>query len=342
MNPKKVSVLGFGSWGIALSLQLHRNGHKVTAWQRDFEKCEKIRKNGMSEEYLPGVRIPEGITITSCMEQAAGADVVIFAAGSKATRDLAIMYKPFWEEGKIENKIESPIMVSASKGLEPGTNLRMSEVLGELLPGALIGVMSGPCHAEELAQEAPTAYVAASPVESVAVCLQDLFMSKAFRVYTNSDIIGVELGGALKNCIAIAVGVGDGLGHGDNARAAAITRGIAEMSRLGVAMGAKPETFSGLTGIGDLVVTCTSPHSRNRRAGYLLGKGMSLDEVLNEVRMLVEGVNTAKPALDFARQHQVPIPIIEELNKILFEGRDPKLTVQALMERGKAAEVSYR
>jgi glycerol-3-phosphate dehydrogenase (NAD(P)+) len=330
MNTKKVSVLGFGSWGIALALHLYKNGHTVTAWQRSKEKCDAMIASGVSELYLPGVAIPKDITLTSEMERTAGADIVIFAAGSKATRELAELYKPYWRSGQI--------LVSASKGLEPGTNLRLSEVLLDVLPGARAAAISGPCHAEELSRGIISAYVAASQEPGVADIIQDVFMSREFRIYTNPDIIGVELGGAFKQCIAISVGISDGLGYGDNARAALITRGIVEMSRLGVAMGAKLETFSGLTGIGDLVGTCTSTHSRNRRAGVLLGQGKTLDETLKEIGMLVEGVNTAEPTLAFADKYGVPMPITTEVSKVLFEGKDPKLVVQSLMERDRTSE----
>lgn len=325
----RILLLGFGSWGMALALHIHRNGHRVAAWMRDADKCARIKKHGVSEEYLPGVRIGE-IELCSRLEAVAPADVVIFAAGSKATRALAEMYRPFWKPEQI--------LVSASKGLEPGTNKRLSQVVLDVLPEGRVVAISGPCHAEELVGGAASAYVAASDEAAAAEAVQDLMMSKSFRVYTNPDIIGVELGGALKNCIAISVGICDGMGHGDNARAALITRGIAEISRLGVAMGARPETFSGLTGIGDLVVTCTSSHSRNRRAGYLLGQGLTLREVQDEIRMIVEGVNTAAPALTFAKQLNVHIPIITELNQILYEGKDPKTSVKDLMERDKRAE----
>jgi len=330
MTAKKIAVLGFGSWGIALAIQLFKNGHSIIAWQRSKEKCGQILANGESLEYLPGVPIPREIAITNDMSLTAAADIIILAAGSMATRNVLKQFKPYWNADQI--------FVSASKGLEPGTNLRLTEVISEVLPGARVSALSGPCHAEELSREKASAYVAASTILDVAETIQDVLMSKKFRIYTNTDIIGVELGGAFKNCIAMAVGISDGMGNGDNARAALITRGIVEMSRLGVAMGAKLETFSGLTGIGDLVVTCTSEHSRNRRAGFLLGQGMSLDEALKEIRMIVEGVNTAAPALAFARQYGVPMPIIDEVYKVMFEGKDPNLTVQALMERNRRSE----
>ena len=325
---KKVSIIGFGSWGIALSLQLNRNGCEVTAWQRSSAKNDEIRAVGCSREYLPGVPIPKEIILTSDFKDLSGADVVIFAAGSGATFELAKMYAPLWTKDQI--------LVSASKGLESGK--RLSETIALAIPGANIAVISGPCHAEELASGLASAYVAASLDVNTSKTIQDTLMSTAFRVYTNPDIIGVELGGAFKNCIAIAVGLSDGLGHGDNARAALITRGIAEISRLGVAMGAKPETFSGLAGTGDLIVTCTSKHSRNLRLGQLIGKGKTLQEALAEIRMIVEGVNTVKQALDLAQKYGVRMPIITELHKVLFENKAPELTARALMERDKTSE----
>jgi len=328
---KNISVLGFGSWGIALALQLYKNGYNVTAYQRSREKCERIRADGVSAEYLPGTKIPPEIKLTSDIADTAGSDMVIFTAGSKATRELAERIKPF--------AAENQIFVNASKGLEPGTNKRMSEVIKDVIPGAVrVAAMSGPCHAEELCAGIASAYVAASPDPETAKAIQNVFMSKEFRIYTNPDIIGVELGGALKQCIAMSVGICDGMGYGDNTRAVLITRGIVEISRLGLAMGAKIETFSGLSGIGDLVVTCTSELSRNKRAGFYIGQGMSLQEALDKVKMIVEAVNNVGPALAFAKKHNIEMPITEELYKVLYEGKDPKMTVKSLMERDRTDE----
>jgi glycerol-3-phosphate dehydrogenase (NAD(P)+) len=264
------------------------------------------------------------------MAETAGVDIVVFAAGAASVRTVAAAYRSFYKPGQI--------LLSVSKGLEPGTNLRLSEVIASVIPEARIAAFSGPCHAEELSKGLPSTYVASSNEPGVAEAVQDAFMSPEFRVYTNPDIIGVELGGALKNVIAIATGISDGLGNGDNIRAAIMTRGIVEIARLGLAMGARAETFGGLTGIGDLIATCTSAHSRNRRAGFYIGQGKSLEQALNEVHMLVEGVHTAKTALALARQLGVPMPITNEVNNVLFEGKDPGLTVQSLMERDRKSE----
>ncbi|MCL2407623.1 MAG: NAD(P)-dependent glycerol-3-phosphate dehydrogenase [Defluviitaleaceae bacterium] len=326
----KIAVLGFGSFGIALALQLYKNGHDIVAWQRNAEKCEFIKKNGYSAEYLPGVRIPAEIRLTADLADTANCDVILFTAGAKATRELAESFKPFWREGQI--------LVSASKALEPSTNLRLSEVIKEVLNDACVAVISGPCHAEELVDGIVTAYVAAAENAGVACRIQDVFMSKDFRVYTNCDVIGVELGGALKNPIAMALGICDGMGFGHNTRAFSITRGIAEIARLGVAMGAKEETFYGLSGLGDLTLTCTSGMSRNWKAGYLIGQGRTLTEALAEIRMLVEAVHTIEPALAFARKYNVSMPIISELYEILYNGKNPRETVKTLMAREKTSE----
>lgn len=326
----KIAVLGFGSWAIALSLLFNKKGHSVTAWLRSPEKAEAIRHSRECPEYLPGVYIPEDIHVTTDISEAAAAEIVVFAVGSKSAREVAEQYKPFSSGAQI--------LVNASKGLEPDTFLRLSEVLSSVMPDNPVAAISGPCHAEELSRGLMTTCVASSTRPGVAEAIQDAFMHPTFRIYTNQDIVGVELGGALKNVIALSTGIADGLGNGDNARAALITRGIVEITRLGVAMGANAQTFSGLTGIGDLIVTCTSQHSRNRRAGYLLGQGKSLPETLDDIHMLVEGVSTAKTAAALARKYGVSMPITDEVNKVLFEGKDPKYTVSALMEREKTTE----
>ena len=323
--------MGFGSFGIALSLLLDRNGCEVTAWQRSAEKTEAVKKNRESAEYMPGIKIPESINLSSDIkEAAAGAKMIIFAVGSKSIRETSARLKG------IVNK--SQILINASKGLEPGTSLRLSEVISQVFPDNPVAAISGPCHAEELARGMVSTHVASSVDIDIARQIQDVFMSPYFRVYTNPDIVGVELGGALKNVIALAAGISDGLGFGDNTKAALMTRGIVEISRLGTALGAKAETFSGLAGIGDLIVTCTSMHSRNRRAGILLGQGKSLEETLSEVHMIVEGVNTAKAALDYAKKTGVVMPITEEVNKVLFQGESPRKAVENLMLRQKTSE----
>lgn len=327
----KITVMGFGSWGIALSCLLNENGHNVTAWEFDSRLADEIKTTRKNEKLLQGITIPKSIEITSSVEEAAkDTGVYVFAVPSTFVRSVANQLLPFLNDGDI--------IINVSKGLEDKTLLRLSEVIEDVAPMCRIGTLSGPSHAEEVANGIPTTVASSSKDEAVAETIQDIFMNPTFRVYTNADLIGVELGGALKNVIALAAGVSDGLGYGDNTKAALMTRGIAEIARLGIAMGAKRETFSGLTGIGDLIVTCTSMYSRNRRAGILLGQGKTLAETLSEVHMVVEGVNTAKAAYDLSVRHNINMPIVTEINRCLFEGKNAKDAVNDLMTRDKTDE----
>lgn len=327
---KKISVIGSGSWGTALAVLLADNGYKVVMWSSKEEKANRIERLRENREYLPGVEIPDSVKITCEDDFIKDSDIIVLTVTSKMIRKTMERFLPVINENQI--------IVNACKGLEDETLLRLSEVIKEVAPMCKIAVLSGPSHAEEVGRKMPTTCVASSENMSVAEEIQSVFMNPYFRVYTNSDIIGVELGGALKNLIALAAGISDGVGFGDNAKAALMTRGIVEISRLGTAMGAKSATFGGLSGIGDLIVTCTSMHSRNRRAGILLGQGKTLDETLEEIHMVVEGVNTVKAAYELSKKYDVEMPITKEIYDVLFNGKDKKQAVISLMTRNKTAE----
>ena len=321
-----ICVISAGSWGSALAYLLADNGHKVNLWFRNEEKAKKAIELNENVEYLPGIKIPKGVNICWDIQQAASScDFIVQGAPSKSVRETLLKFKPFIKKDST--------IVNIAKGFEEGSKKRLSQVIEEILPHSGVAVLSGPTHAEEVARGIPTAIVASSKDIRCAELVQDVFMNKSFRVYTNDDIIGVEVGGAIKNVIALAAGISDGMGHGDNSKAALMTRGIREISALGVAMGGRMDTFNGLSGIGDLIVTCTSLHSRNRRAGMLLGQGKSLAEALFEVRTVVEGVNTCKTAMELALMHKVPAPITTEIYKMIMENKSPKEAVHTLMTR---------
>lgn len=325
-----ICVLGSGGWGTAVAILLHNNGHKVALWsylKTESEDLEKFREN---KPFLPGVSIPEGITFDSNLECCRNKDLIVIATPSHGIRSVASKVKDFLPNGQI--------VLNISKGIEEGTYLTISQVLKEELPQCKIAVMSGPSHAEEVSRNIPTTNVVASDNLETSAYIQEIFMSDTFRVYTSNDITGVELGGSLKNVIALCCGILDGLGCGDNTKAALMTRGLVEMTRLGVAMGAKAETFSGLSGIGDLIVTCTSMHSRNRRAGILIGKGMTPDEAQKEVNMVVEGVRSCKAAKELADKKSVEMPIISEAYDVLFNGKKASDAISSLMRRDKKQE----
>lgn len=332
---EKVAVLGAGSWGTALAVLLAGKGNRVGLWARDSKKVEELNWRRENLYNLPGVIIPFEVFITSDLtEVLAGAAVVVLSVPSHAVREVLRLIRPRLASGTF--------LVNTAKGLEVETLLRLSEVVREELGDEgerHLAVLSGPSHAEEVGRQLPTSVVAASSRTEVAEAIQDLFHTTFLRVYTNSDLVGVELGGALKNIIALGCGIADGLGFGDNTRAALITRGLAEISRLGVRMGAQPLTFGGLTGLGDLVVTCTSSHSRNHQAGLLLGRGLSLEQTLTQVGMVVEGVRTTQAACRLAERYQVEMPITKEVHRVLFEGSDPRESSARLMARSKTREV---
>ena len=327
----KIGIIGAGSWGLGLSILLNNNGHDVTIWSVFEEELEVLRQKHENEKCLPGVKIPETIKFNgNTKEVVEWADVLVLAVASPYTRTTATKLAPFVKKGQY--------IVNVGKGIEESSLKTLCQVIEDEIPQAIVAVLSGPSHAEEVGRGIPTTCVIGTDKKKDAIYLQNIFMSDVFRVYISPDVLGICLGGSLKNVIALAAGIADGLGYGDNTKAALITRGIAEISRLGVAMGAKVETFAGLSGIGDLIVTCSSMHSRNRRAGILIGKGYSKDDAMKEVKMVVEGVYSAKAALLLSQKFNVSMPIVEQTNKILFEGKSPSEAVLELMLRDKKIE----
>lgn len=329
---KKIGMIGAGSWGTALAWLLVNNGHELTMWSYREDEAQTLQKDRENKSKLPGVKFPENIRITSDLEEAMrDKEVLVVAVPSTAVRGTAKKMAAYVRKGQI--------IVNVAKGVEADTLLTMSQIIEQEIPGANVAVLSGPSHAEEVGRGLPTTCVIGAKEKETAEYLQEIFMSPVFRVYTSPDIQGIELGAALKNVIALAAGVADGMGYGDNTKAALITRGIAEISRLGIAMGSRAETFSGLSGIGDLIVTCASVHSRNRKAGYLMGKGYSMQEAMDEVNMVVEGVHSAKAALSLSQKYHVEMPIIAQVNKVLFEGKKAPDAVNELMLRMKKDEI---
>lgn len=335
MENMKASVLGAGSWGTVLASLLADNGFSVAIYARNASVAEEINRQRTNKKYLPGFHLPDGVRATTSLEEAVSAsELIVVAIPSHSVREVVRATAPYLRG--------EPWVVHATKGFEPDTLKRISEVLVEEFPPSLtdrIAVLSGPSHAEEVALRSPTAVVVSSTNMETAEAIQSRMINSYFRVYTNPDLIGVEIGGALKNIIALGAGLSDGLGFGDNAKAALMTRGLAEIARLGMAMGARPITFAGLAGVGDLVVTCTSRHSRNWRAGYMLSQGKVLEDVLKEMGMVVEGVKTTRAAHQLAKSYGVEMPITAELYAVLFEGKDPSKAVEDLMGRGKTHEM---
>lgn len=328
----KISVLGSGSWGMALALLLYNNGHEVLLWSARPEDARKLREKRENPDRLPGVRLPDEIEILTDLERALkDVDVTVLAVASPYIRSTAHKMAPF--------VCGNQKIVNVAKGIEEKTLKTLSEVIEEEIPQGNVAVLSGPSHAEEVGRGLPTTCVVSAHTQETAEYLQGIFMSPVFRVYTTPDILGVELGGALKNVIALAAGTADGLGYGDNTKAALITRGITEIGRLGKKMGAQMETFYGLSGIGDLIVTCASKHSRNRKAGYLIGQGHTMEEAMDEVQMVVEGVYSARAARELAEKYEVEMPIITEVNRVLFEGKSAAEAVMDLMLRDKKVEM---
>lgn len=328
-----IGIIGAGSWGIAISLLLNNNGHKVTVWSVLDDEIDMLLKEREHKKCLPGVKLPENIIFTKDLEKTVtSSDVIVMAVASPYTRSTAKKLAPFVKEGQI--------IVNVSKGIEEQTLMTLCEVINDEIPQANVCVLSGPSHAEEVGRGIPTTCVIGAKKKKDAEYVQNIFMSNAFRVYTNPDVLGICLGGALKNVIALAAGMADGLGYGDNTKAAIITRGITEIARLGMAMGCKMETFAGLSGIGDLIVTCASMHSRNRRAGILIGQGKTMQEAMDEVKMVVEGVYSAKAALQLAKKYNVSMPLVEYVNAILFDGISARDAVNGLMLRDKTTEAT--
>ncbi len=328
----RISIIGGGSWGIALAVLLSRNGHEITIWSA-LENEIAMLKEKHEHRMLLGVVLPDNTVFTTREQEAVqGKDLLVMAVASSYTRSTARRFKEL-----VENNQK---ILNVAKGIEETTLMTLSEIIEQEIPQADVAVMSGPSHAEEVGRGLPTTIVVGAGSRATAEYIQNLFMNEVFRVYISPDILGMELGGSLKNVVALAAGIADGLGYGDNTKAALITRGITEIARLGTAMGGRFETFCGLTGIGDLIVTCVSMHSRNRRAGILIGQGKTCEEAMAEVKMVVEGVYSAKAAMGLARKYNVQLPIIQQVNEVLFEGKSADQAVKELMLRDKKIEVS--
>ncbi|MEM1128796.1 MAG: NAD(P)H-dependent glycerol-3-phosphate dehydrogenase [Bacteroidota bacterium] len=335
LNPERVAVLGAGSWGTALTISLARQGHEVALWARRAEAAQQMRETRLNQPYLPGATLPDSVLVTADLAEAVrGRPLWVMATPAQAMRTLAESCQSFAHEGLI--------LASVAKGIEQETLLTTTQVLADVLaaqvPEAQMGVLYGPSHAEEVSAGQPTTLVAAAPSLDVTHHLQAVFMTQSLRVYANRDVLGVEIGGSVKNVLAIAAGICDGVGYGDNAKAALITRGIAEIRRLGLAMGAQADTFAGLSGMGDLIVTCMSQHSRNRHLGEQIGRGRTLREVLDAMDMVAEGVPTTHAVHALAARHQVEMPIVESVHRILFEAHRPADAVEELMSRSAKHE----
>lgn len=330
----KITIIGAGSWGTALAVLLGNNGKQVTLWGRKEDGIEETARTRVNARYLPGVNIPDEVEVSDDLDHALNeTEMLVLSVPSQAVRSVL---------RQIEDRVGSDvIIVNTAKGLEIGTHLRMSEVVSDTWGPDIhkrYAVLSGPSHAEEVGRQIPTAVVAASTHPPVARIVQDVFMSRCFRVYTSEDVTGVEMGGSLKNIIALATGISEGLGFGDNTRAALLTRGLVEIIRMGVKVGAQPQTFSGLSGLGDLVVTCTSRHSRNNRAGFLIGQGHKREQVVEMIGMVVEGIFTTRAAFEMSREMGLEMPITNVVYQVLFEDQPPRPAVWKLMERDKKDE----
>ena len=328
---RQISILGAGSWGTALAVWLAARGLTVTLWGHDPEHIARLSATGANETYLPGIALAPAIRPVADLAQAAGSDLIIFVTPSKATREVA---------GALAKVTLAPeaVLLSCTKGIEFGTGRRMSEIIAECLPGHEVAVLSGPSHAEEVARSSPAAIVLGAQRPEIAARLQAVFNAAALRAYTSDDVAGIELGGALKNVFALAAGVSDGFGFGDNAKAALVTRSLAELARLGVRLGGRRDTFQGLSGIGDLMVTCFSRHSRNRLVGERLGRGESLDQIIRSMSMVAEGVPTTRSAHACARQLGVQTPVVDQMHAILYEGRPPRDALLSLYQRDPRPE----
>ncbi len=328
----KTAVIGAGSWGIALAKLLHTNGHQVAVWSALADEIAMLNENHEHVDKLKGVKLPEDMIFTTDLAGAVkDAEILVMAVPSVFVRTSAKQLKEFYKPGQI--------IVNVAKGIEESTLFTMTQIIEDEIPGSTVAVLSGPSHAEEVGRGIPTTIVVGAKKREVAEKVQEVFMSPVFRVYTSPDVLGIEIGAALKNVVALAAGVADGLGYGDNTKAALITRGMAEISRLGVAMGGKSETFYGLSGIGDLIVTCASMHSRNRRAGILIGKGYTAKEAMDEVKMVVEGVYSAKAAKKLSEKYEIEMPIVNIVNEVLFEERPAADCLKDLMLRDKKTEI---
>ena len=330
----KVSVMGAGAWGIALAIVLRNNNNDVTIWSKLENEVNMLKNERENSISLPGIKLQDDIKITTDLREAAkDTDIIVMAVASRFTRETAAAIKDMVKPGQI--------IVNVSKGIEDVTFMTLTDVIKDELPGVEVAALSGPSHAEEVGKGIPTSVVVGAYSKETAEKIQNVFMNNVFRVYTSPDVLGIELGGSLKNVIALAAGMADGVGCGDNTKAALITRGIAELSRLGLKMGADEKTLGGLSGIGDLIVTCASMHSRNRRAGILIGQGKTPDEAMTEVKAVVEGVYSAKAAYNLAKKYNVSMTLVEQVNKVLFEGKEVRSAIMDLMGREKKSEIEF-
>jgi len=329
----EIGIVGAGSWGIAIAVLLTNNGHKVTIWSALGSEIDMLIEKREHVDKLPGIKLDDSMIFTKNLEESIkGKDIVVLAVPSVFTRSTSKQMKEFIADGQI--------IVNVAKGIEEDSLMTLSQIIEEEIPQANVAVLSGPSHAEEVGRGLPTTIVVGAKKKADAEFIQKIFNSGVFRVYISPDILGIELGAALKNVVALAAGMADGLGYGDNTKAALITRGIAEITRLGVAMGGRMETFAGLSGIGDLIVTCASMHSRNRRAGILMGQGKTMQEAMDEVKMVVEGVYSAKAGYQLSQKYNIYMPIISQINEILFNDKKVSDAVKVLMDKDAVTENS--
>ena len=329
----EIGIVGAGSWGIAIAVLLTNNGHKVTIWSALGSEIDMLNEKREHVDKLPGIKLDDSMIFTKNLEESIkGKDIVVLAVPSVFTRSTSKQMKEFIADGQI--------IVNVAKGIEEDSLMTLSQIIEEEIPQANVAVLSGPSHAEEVGRGLPTTIVVGAKKKADAEFIQKIFNSGVFRVYISPDILGIELGAALKNVVALAAGMADGLGYGDNTKAALITRGIAEITRLGVAMGGRMETFAGLSGIGDLIVTCASMHSRNRRAGILMGQGKTMQEAMDEVKMVVEGVYSAKAGYQLSQKYNIYMPIISQINEILFNDKKVSDAVKVLMDKDAVTENS--
>ena len=328
-----IGMIGAGSWGTALTFELTSKGHDVSVWTISQDEVDMINNEHQQRVKLPGVMLPERVHASTDLEKTIeGKDLLVLAVPSPFTRSTARAMAPFVQKDQL--------IVSVAKGIEENTLYTLTQIIRQEIPQRRTAVLCGPTHAEEVGKGLPTAIVAGAETEEIAKYVQDIFMSGVFRVYTSPDVLGMQIGASLKNVVALAAGIADGLGYGDNTKAALITRGIHEIARLGIAAGGSFETFSGLTGIGDLIVTCASMHSRNRRAGILIGQGKTADEAMKQVQQVVEGVYSAKAARQMSEKYGIETPIIDQVCAVLFEGKNPSEAVQDLMLRDRKVEIN--
>jgi glycerol-3-phosphate dehydrogenase (NAD(P)+) len=331
MSIRNTAIIGAGGWGTALAVLWSKRGNPITLWGNDPERTAKLRATRENSEYLPGIRLPDSVQVTSEIADCRGADLVVFVTPSVALRSVA-------QRLQAASLNSSAVLLSGTKGIEHGTGLRMTEVMHALFPDHTVAVLSGPNLAVEVSRDLPTAAVLGCHNRQCAEELQSYLGSERFRIYSSDETIGIELGGALKNVFAIAAGASDGFGLGDNSKAALVTRSLAELVRLGTAMGGNPRTFYGLSGAGDLIATCFSQLSRNRRVGERLGRGESLDQIRASTHMIAEGIPTAKSAFECARKLQIETPIIDQIYSVVHEGKRPDQAMQELLGRDQKAE----